>query len=209
MAKPNGRFPVPGFTTIRATILDACGERSHPLSIRDDKDTFAQAMRDVRPLEFEERAADRRPRRPARAAKTRAARREVLRESLLGSNDGADAAERLGEGSSYRRSGLPERTFRQLRRGRFRIEDEADLHGLTVAQARTLLRDFIVGSAKQGLGCVRVIHGKGLRSGPRGPVLKAQVQHWLCQWNEVLAYVSAHARDGGSGAVYVLLRRRR
>ena len=178
------------------------------MTVGSDKKAFARAMRGVRRLEYEERAPHRRPR-PATAAMTRNAHHEVLRESLMGSDDLPDALEQLGEEVSYRRPSLPERTFRQLRRGRFRIEDETDLHGLTAAQARMQLRVFIVESAARGLGCVRVIHGKGLRSGPRGPVLKTRVQHWLARWEEVLAFVSARARDGGSGAVYVLLRRRR
>ncbi len=176
------------------------------MSNSEDKDAFAQAMRDVRPLEHEERAAgQKRP--PARAQQTRAAREEVLEESLSGL-DGLDPLEQLGEEVAYRHPSLPNRTFRQLRRGRFSIEAEADLHGLTAEQAREFLRDFIVESADRGLGCVRVIHGKGLRSGPGGPVLKATVQRWLVKWDEVLAFVSARARHGGSGAVYVLLRRR-
>ncbi len=178
------------------------------MTVGNDKKAFARAMRGVRRLEYEERASRRRSR-PATAAMARNARREVLRESLMGSDDLPDALEQLGEEVSYRRPNLPERTFRQLRRGRFRIEDETDLHGLTAAQARTQLRVFIVESAARGLGCVRVIHGKGLRSGPRGPVLKTHAQRWLAQWEEVLAFVTARARDGGSGAVYVLLRRRR
>ena len=178
------------------------------MSISNDKDIFARAMRDVKRLEFEERAAFRR-RCPATARMTRTARQEVLRESLWGSDDGPDAPEQLGEGTAYRRAGLPERTFRQLRRGRFRIEAEADLHGLTGAQARVQLREFVVEASDRGLGCVRVIHGKGLRSGPGGPVLKTLVQRWLVRWDEVLGFVSARARDGGSGAIYVLIRRRR
>ena len=183
-------------------------QRSDDLTAGNDKEAFARAMRGVRRLRYEERALHRRSR-PATATMTRTARQEVLHESLHGSDDGSDALEQLGEEVSYRRAGLPERTFRQLRRGRYRIEDETDLHGLTMDQARSQLRAFIAEATARGLGCVRVIHGKGLRSGPRGPVLKTGVQRWLARWDEVLAYVSARARDGGSGAVYVLLRRRR
>lgn len=183
-------------------------QRSDDLTAGNDKEAFARAMRGVRRLQYEERALHRRSR-PATAPMTRTARREVLRESLHGSGDGPDALEQLGEEVSYRRASLPERTFRRLRRGRYRIEDETDLHGLTVGQARSQLRTFIAEATARGLGCVRVIHGKGLRSGPRGPVLKTCVQRWLARWDEVLAFVSARARDGGSGAVYVLLRRRR
>jgi len=171
----------------------------------DDKDAFEDAMRDVRPLEHEERVHDRRRPR-AKARQTRAARDEVLRESLTGSE--RDALEQLGDEVAYRQASLPQRTFERLRRGRFSIEAEADLHGLTAAEAKVVLREFIVESSDRGLGCVRVIHGKGLGSGPAGPVLKARVQRWLSQWDEVLAFVTARARHGGAGAVYVLLRRR-
>ena len=173
-----------------------------------DRDAFAKAMQGVKPLQQVERAVTaKRPQ--AKAHNSRAARAALLVESLHGPGDGTpDSIEQLGEEIAFRRPGLAEKTFRKLRRGRFSIEAEADLHGLTVNQAKQLLRDFICESAQRGLGCIRVIHGKGLGSGPGGPVLKGNVQRWLMQWDEVLAFVTARARDGGSGAVYVLLRRR-
>jgi DNA-nicking Smr family endonuclease len=174
----------------------------------EDRDAFSKAMKGVKPLQAVERATEtRRP--PAKAKNSRAGRRALMLESLQGplTND-ADRIEQLGEEVAFRRPGLSERIFRQLRRGRFSIEAEADLHGLTVDEAKLVLREFICESADYGLGCVRVIHGKGLGSGPGGPVLKGNVQRWLAQWDEVLAFVTARVRDGGSGAVYVLLRRR-
>ena len=170
-----------------------------------DREAFAEAMRDVRRLEREERATA--ATRPAAIARnSRAARAEILEESLNGGS--RDSVEQLGEEIAFRHPSVTKRTFRELRRGRYSIEDETDLHGLSVSGAKTVLREFIVESAQRGLGCVRVVHGKGLRSGPTGPVLKANVQRWLSQWDQVLAFVSARARHGGSGAVYVLLRRR-
>ena len=173
-----------------------------------DRDAFAKAMQGVKPLQQVERAVTaKRPQ--AKAHNSRAARAALLVESLHGPGDGTpDSIEQLGEEIAFRRPGLAEKTFRKLRRGRFSIEAEADLHGLTVNEAKLLLRDFICESAQLGLGCVRVIHGKGLGSGPGGPVLKGNVQRWLMQWDEILAFVTARMRDGGSGAVYVLLRRR-
>ena len=171
-----------------------------------DQEAFAKAMRGVKRLRPVERAAE--PKRPqATARNSRATRSQLLIESL-NTPDLADAIEQLGEEIAFRRPGLPEKIFRRLRRGRFSIEAEADLHGLTVPEAKVQLREFICESTEYGLGCVRVIHGKGLGSGPGGPVLKGNVQRWLAQWDEVLAFVTALARDGGSGAVYVLLRRR-
>jgi len=99
------------------------------------------------------------------------------------------------------------RNFRKLARGNFSVQSEIDLHGLTVAEARTVLGDFIENSVDQGHGCVRIIHGKGLGSGDRGPILKAKVDNWLRKWDAVLAFISARQVDGGTGAVYVLLRK--
>ena len=182
-------------------------KRSQPLSGSDDKDLFKDAMRDVKPLDQEERVRERK-RPPARARQTRAAIDEVLRESLTNSPAERDALEQFGDEISYRHASLPNRIFKKLRRGHFSIEAEADLHGLSATEAKLLLREFIVESCNRNLGCVRVIHGKGLRSGPGGAVLKIQVQRWLTQWEEVLAFVTARAQHGGAGAVYVLLRHR-
>jgi DNA-nicking Smr family endonuclease len=178
------------------------------MSQNDDRDAFTAAMRGVKPLTFEQRAQNRR-RPQATAKKTRLARAEILNESLNGPAErSTDGIEQLGEGVAFRRAALPKRTFQKLRSGHYSIEDEVDLHGLSVSAAKIALREFIAQATSRRLGCVRVVHGKGLRSGPGGPVLKGSVQHWLSQWEEVLAFVSAKPRDGGSGAVYVLLQRR-
>jgi len=107
---------------------------------------------------------------------------------------------------SFRRPGVRDQTLRQLRRGRYPVEDELDLHGLNQAAARDQLAEFIASSSHAGLRCVRVVHGKGYRSGARGPVLKIAVNTWLKRHADVLAFTSARAIDGGTGAVYVLLR---
>ena len=177
------------------------------MSNSEDADAFKNAMKNVTPLECEERIQDKkRPR--AKARYSRAAREEVLRESLSGSLNQRDALEQLGDEAIYCHPSLPRRTFKKLHRGHFSIEAEADLHGFTAAAAKEHLREFIEESRNRGLGCVRVIHGKGLRSGAEGPVLKGHVHHWLTQWEDILAFSSARARHGGSGAVYVLLRPR-
>lgn len=112
-----------------------------------------------------------------------------------------------GEELVYHRPGVSQAILKNLRRGKFAIKAEIDLHGMTAEQAREELRTFLTESIAERLQCVRVVHGKGLRSGPRGPVLKASVNAWLRRWDEVLAFCSTPARDGGTGAVYVLLRR--
>jgi DNA-nicking Smr family endonuclease len=111
-----------------------------------------------------------------------------------------------GEPLAFSRPGLQRQTLRRLRRGGSRVEDELDLHGLTVAQARPLLITFLARCRARGATHVRIIHGKGLRSESGEGVLKGMVASWLAQRDEVLAFHEARAADGGSGAVIVLLR---
>ena len=110
------------------------------------------------------------------------------------------------EALSFQRAGVRIQTLRRLRRGLYPVENELDLHGFSQAAARQQLADFIAQSRDAGCRCVRIVHGKGYRSGARGPVLKAAVNLWLRRHLDVMAFVSARAIDGGSGAVYVLLR---
>jgi DNA-nicking Smr family endonuclease len=107
---------------------------------------------------------------------------------------------------SFQRAGVRLLVMRRLRRGLYPIEDELDLHGLTQTAARERLADFLARSRDGGCRCVRIIHGKGYRSGLRGPVLKTAVNLWLRRHADVMAFVSARAIDGGAGAMYVLLR---
>lgn len=169
----------------------------------EDEKVFAEAMRGVKPLRARDTVGLEPPRPKAEARLSRAASRQVLAESLQGAINDAS-----GEEIAFRRPGVSERTLHELRRGRYSIEDEIDLHGLNRTQAGAALKDFIADASARQLGCVRVIHGKGSRSGPQGPVLKGCVQQWLAQWDAVLAVCSANRRHGGSGAVYVLLRAR-
>ena len=94
---------------------------------------------------------------------------------------------------------------RKLRKGHWSIQREIDLHGLRREDAREALAAFIRESHRQGLRCVRVVHGKGLGSEGKAPVLKPKVHSWLIQKNQVLAYVQARPLDGGAGALLVLL----
>lgn len=108
---------------------------------------------------------------------------------------------------SFARSGVQPNVIRKLRRGQYRIEAELDLHRMTTQQAQEALRSFIVQCQQRHIRCVRIIHGKGLGSTNKMPVLKTRVNSWLRQWNNVLAFCSARKCDGGTGALYVLLRR--
>jgi DNA-nicking Smr family endonuclease len=106
---------------------------------------------------------------------------------------------------SFRRPEITQESVRKLRRGHWSLQGQIDLHGLRRDQAREALGQFIHDSARRGLRCVRVVHGKGNGSPGREPVLKARVRRWLVQKEEVLAFVQARASDGGSGALMVLL----
>ena len=168
----------------------------------DDARLFREAVRDVKPIEKERRVA--RPRAPEpRARFTRADRQAVLQESLAGGTDDPTLA--AGDELAFHRAGLQSPVLRKLRRGQYRVQAELDLHGLNVAEAKQVLREFLVDSLHGQLRCVRIIHGKGLRSGHRGPVLKSAVSAVLRRTAAVVAYVSARQVDGGTGAVYVLL----
>lgn len=112
-----------------------------------------------------------------------------------------------GDDLHHRREGVQLAVMRKLRRGQYRCQAELDLHGMVVDVARHCLAVFLREAIDRGYRCVRIVHGKGLRSGNRGPVLKVKVAGWLRQRDEVLAYCSARENDGGTGAVYVLLRR--
>ena len=168
----------------------------------DDTHLFREAVRDVKPLAQEAPAPV--ARRPVpRARFTRADRLAVLRESLEGSAGDPELAS--GDELVFAREGVQNGVLRKLRRGQYRVQAEIDLHGLTVKEAKEELRAFLAHSLERRFRCVRVVHGKGLRSGHRGPVLKGAVSSVLRRVGPVLAYVSARQVDGGTGAVYVLL----
>ncbi len=106
---------------------------------------------------------------------------------------------------SFKRSGVGPDVVRKLRRGTWSTQAELDLHGFRVEEAREQLSAFLHNSHKSGLRCVRVVHGKGLGSPGKTPVLKGKVHSWLVQKAEVLAFVQATASEGGAGALLVLL----
>jgi len=106
----------------------------------------------------------------------------------------------------FRRPGIQERLFHDLRRGHIEIELELDLHGYRAEEARQILELCFKDCSRRHIRCLRIIHGKGYGSTDRQPVLKQLVNVWLRQRDEVLAFSSATRRDGGAGAVYVLLK---
>lgn len=129
----------------------------------------------------------------------------VLMEAM---SDEFDASTLLDtdEQLSFRRKGIGRDVVHKLRAGHWSIQRQVDLHGLRTDEAREALGSFIRQAHRQGMRCVRVVHGKGLGSPGRMPVLKGRVHSWLVQKNEVLAFVQARPADGGAGALVVLLR---
>ena len=171
----------------------------------EDTTAFGSLVGPVQPVKAKRRVSLRKPPPPPRARFARADKQAVLAESLtVGPGEvGLESGEEL----SFRRPHIPLKVLKDLRRGRYSIQSELDLHGLTADEARVMLRDFMTEVMLEGHRCVRIVHGKGLRSGPRGPVLKVKLNKWLPQWEQVLAFTTAPARDGGTGALYVLLAR--
>ena len=172
----------------------------------DDARLFREAVRDVKPLSRSRDTPAQPPRaRPPRAAArfARAERLAVLEESLR--SEALDPEAAGGEELVFHRPGVQPAVLRKLRRGDYRVQGEIDLHGLNRREAKQALREFLALALIRQWRCVRIVHGKGLRSGHRGPVLKAMVGAMLRRLGPVLAYVSARQVDGGTGAVYVLL----
>lgn len=129
----------------------------------------------------------------------------VLREAISDEFDASTLLE-VDDALSFRRPGIGIDVARRLRRGEWSIQAEIDLHGLRRDDAREALAEFLREAVRQGLRCVRVVHGKGLGSPGKTPVLKGKVHSWLVQKNEVLAFVQARGDEGGAGAVVVLLK---
>lgn len=169
----------------------------------DDLSLFRQAMEDVRRLEHDRVEHDL-PRPPPHPHQREADDRRVMEELL---DTEPDEGMESGEELSYLSPGMQRKVLRKLRRGLYRIDDELDLHGMTVPVAQAMLQEFLAEAVNRRMQGVRVIHGKGLRSSNRGPVLKPKVDRWLRQHSQVLAFCSAPPADGGTGAVYVLLKR--
>jgi DNA-nicking Smr family endonuclease len=173
----------------------------------DDLQVFRQAMRAVTPLRGGNRvvhagrpvAADMHVQRRA------AALGETARRADAGVSDG-DVTHLLSEGgTAYVRGDAAPDTARKLRRGQWRAGAELDLHGLRVEQARHAVLSFIDECLEHGIRCVRVVHGKGYGSEGLTPVLKDKARTWLVQKKEVIAFSEASEREGGAGALIVLL----
>ena len=169
----------------------------------NDMELFRQVVGDVKPLQADERISYQSPKPSPRPRRKHA-----------GTESTSDFCERdyivpvdSDELLLFTRPGIQHRQLQRLKRGDIPGEARLDLHGQTIDQAGASLHAFLNDSVAAGRRCVVVVHGKGQRSGEDKPILKSQVNHWLRDSSSVLAFCSAQPRDGGAGALYVLLRR--
>ena len=170
-----------------------------------EEEEFRRAMAGVAPLRTSRRAvvATRRP--PAVAAQRARDEQAALADSLSGPISLDDAME-SGEELVYLREGMAREVLRKLRRAHWVVEANLDLHGMNRLEAALSVEAFLRHCKFRRARCVRIIHGKGLGSVNREPVLKGLVRKWLAMREEVLAFCQAPSTQGGSGAVLVLLK---
>ncbi len=187
--------------------LAAAREAAHQLAQRKahaEKSLFVRAAGAVKPLREQRRVLLAPDQPPPFPFQQQLDEQRVLQEAISDEFDASTLLD-VDDALSFRRPGIGVDITRKLRKGHWTIQRELDLHGLRREEAREALAAFIRDAQRQGVRCVRVVHGKGLGSPGKTPVLKGKVQSWLIQKNEVLAFVQARADEGGAGAVVVLL----
>lgn len=171
----------------------------------DPSSLFLEAVKDARPIASSNRIVHT-PKKPKPVPhQLMRDERQALADSL---SDGYFPTHELetGEELLYLREGQSPSVLSKLRRGHWVVQASIDLHGMTSDEARGYVAEFLVECRKRGIRCVRIVHGKGLGSKNKEPVLKNKLRHWLMQKDEVIAYAQARQNDGGSGAVIVLLK---
>jgi DNA-nicking Smr family endonuclease len=169
-----------------------------------ERNLFTRAVGKVAPIANQERVWS-----PPQRPSTRPLQQDLDDEAVMheSMSDEFDISTLLDvdDQLSFRRPGIGTDVTRKLRKGEWSIQGQIDLHGLRSDEARNAMGQFIRYAKRMGWRCVRVVHGKGLGSPGKEPVLKSKVQRWLVQKNEVLAFVQAKPSDGGGGALLVLL----
>ena len=186
--------------------MTSAGDDGKPARLPDpDIALFREAAWDVTPLPATSRAPVHSPRPRPLPRQRWQDEAQVLRDALADPWDVLAHGEN-GEALFYARPGLPHAALRKLKRGGWVIRAQLDLHGMRSEEARLALIEFLQRCARQDHRCVRIVHGKGLSSPNREPVLKYKLRHWLTQRADVLAFCQARPADGGAGAVIVLLK---
>lgn len=170
----------------------------------DKNDSFEDAMKDVTPIEQPNRIQHAKSKPSARPKRTNHEDQQVFAD-LLSEPDDLSSIE-TGDELFFARDGLQHKVIKRLKRGELSCQAELDLHRLTKLEARQEIIQFLNYCSDNNFKQIRIVHGKGLGSKNKIPVLKTLVNHWLQQRDEVLAFCSARPCDGGTGAIYVLLR---
>jgi DNA-nicking Smr family endonuclease len=172
---------------------------------RREADLFRRSIGQVAPLATADKVIVTPPR-PLPIARQHLADEQAALEQSLSDEFNVESLLDTDEALSFTRNGVGQETVRKLRRGHWVTQSQLDLHGLRTDEAREALAEFLRNATRRGLRCVRVIHGKGLGSINKEPVLKNKVRNWLAQKEEVIAFCQARAADGGAGARMVLLK---
>jgi DNA-nicking Smr family endonuclease len=200
---PGKPEPTAGYSPQNPKTVPKSGPVPQPAAELDGEALFSKAMHDVQPLK---RGPERR-------------QRHAPRPEGPGGNPATDlftsgkwdlVPTLQGDYIEAAHASVSQLTLRKLRRGDFRVQAECDLHGLSQETAKAEVFRFVQDSSMRQFGCVRIIHGRGNNSAGHQPIIKTRLQEWLCARRParyVLAYCSALPRDGGTGAVYVLLRK--
>lgn len=172
----------------------------------EERNSFLDEVADVRPLKFEKRVGEVKIKpSPKPKFSQQDDESELTGDAML--SDPVDLRDAVVEDMLFfARAGIQQKVQKKLRRGELPIEEELDLHGYTVNEAKTAIQDFLFECKRQQIRYIRIIHGKGYRSEQNIPVLKTHVAYWLPQIKDVLAYSSAVPKDGGTGAMYVILK---
>jgi DNA-nicking Smr family endonuclease len=170
-----------------------------------ERNLFARAAGAVQPMRAHRRVHLAPDQPPPIPVQQQLDEQRVLLEAISDEFDAATLLD-VDDALSFRRPGIGLDVTRRLRKGFWSIQGEIDLHGLRREEAREALATFVREAHRRGWRCVRVVHGKGLGSPGKTPVLKGRVQSWLIQKSEVLAFVQARGDEGGAGALVVLLK---
>jgi DNA-nicking Smr family endonuclease len=174
------------------------------LAEQRERELFARTVGAVRPIPASERLLHTPPAPSAQPVQRQADEQRVMQEALSDEFD-VETLLQTDDQLSFARPGVGADVVRKLREGHWSIQRHIDLHGLRTDEAREALGQFLREAHQQGVRCVRVVHGKGLGSPGRTPVLKGRVLRWLVQKNEVMVFVQARPAQGGAGALLVLL----
>lgn len=167
--------------------------------IHNESDLFREAMKDVEPLQYDKVEHRPPPKKPIR--------HQPAQHHNIDDRLSDDHVPPCGTHLAFERPGVQKNTLKKLRTGKLPVEASLDLHGKTMEQARVALLEFLAYCQQEQLKVITIVHGKGFGSESKKPVIKPLVNKWLQELDEVLAFVSAQPQHGGTGAVYVLLRR--